>query len=85
MSRQAYSTDLKESEWKILEGLLPRRFSYGRPAKWALRELVNAMLYELRTGCHWHLVPHDFPPYKTVFEYYRQRQRVMGTGQHGAA
>ena len=75
MSRQGYSTDLNDREWAILEPLLPLQFGCGRPLKWSRREIVNAMLYVLRTGCQWHLLPHDFPPYKTVYDYYRQWRR----------
>jgi transposase len=72
MSRQAYSTDLKDAEWHILQPLIPAPLAGGRPATWDRRDIVNAILYVLRTGCQWHLLPHDFSPYKTVYDYYRQ-------------
>jgi putative transposase len=50
---------------------VPRPLAGGRPAKWTRREIVNAILYVLKTGCAWHLLPHDFPPYSTVFWYFR--------------
>ena len=75
MARQAYSTDLSDAEWAILEALVPGPLAGGRPITWNRREIVNAMLYVLRTGCQWHLLPHDFPPYKTVYDYYRQWRR----------
>ena len=75
MRRQAYSTDISDAEWKILEPLVPAPLPGGRPVTWSRREIVNAILYVLRTGCQWHLLPHDFPPYKTVFDYYRQWRR----------
>jgi putative transposase len=75
MSRQAYNTDLNDREWDILKALLPLQLGYGRPLKCARREIVNAMLDVLRTGCQWHLLPHDFLPYKTVYDYYRQWRR----------
>ena len=76
MGRQAYRTDLSDAEWAILEALVPVPLPGGRPARWSRREIVNAILYVLRTGCQWHLLPHDFPPYKTVFDYYRQWRRA---------
>jgi len=75
MSRRAYSSDLSNAEWTILEGLVPAPLPSGRPITWTRREIVNAILYVLRTGCQWHLLPHDFPPYKTVYDYYRQWRR----------
>jgi len=75
MSRQAYSTDLSDKEWQILREYVPEPLTGGRPAKWPRREIVNAMLYVLRSGCKWELLPHDFPPYKTVYDYYRQWRR----------
>jgi putative transposase len=75
MMRRTYSSDLSDAEWSILEPLIPAPLAGGRPAKWSRREIVNAILYVLRTGSQWHLLPHDFPPYKTVYDYYRQWRR----------
>src|SRR5688572_27560680 len=75
MQRRAYSTDVSDAEWNVLEGYVPAPLSGGRPAKWSRREIVNAILYVMRTGCQWHLLPHDFPAYKTVYDYYRQWRR----------
>ena len=69
MHRQAYSSDLNDREWLTLESLIPAPLRGGRPAHWSRREIVNAIPYVLRTGCQWHLLPHDFPPYKTVYDY----------------
>src|SRR5215472_15199963 len=75
MPRPAYNTDLSEVEWKRIESLIPAPLPGGRPAKWPRREIVNAILYVLRTGCQWHLLPHDFPPHSTVFWYFRAWRR----------
>ncbi len=75
MKRKAYQTDLSDGEWEVLESYVPAPLAGGRPAKWSRREIVNALLYVLRAGCQWHLLPHDFPPYKTVYDYYRQWRR----------
>lgn len=68
MPRRAYSTDLSDAEWAILEPLVPAPQPGGRPITWNRREIVNAILYVLRTGGQWHLLPHDFPPYQTVYD-----------------
>jgi len=75
MGRRAYRTDLTDEEWAILEPFIPAPKPGGRPAKWSRREIVNGQLYVLRSGCQWDLLPHDFPPYKTVYDYYRQWRR----------
>lgn len=72
MNRQAYASDLNDEEWEQLKPLIPTPGSGGRPSKWEHREIVNAILYILKTGCQSHLLSHDFPPYQTVFTYFRQ-------------
>lgn len=71
MSRRAYPTDLTDAQWAILEPLVPPPRPGGRPPKHARRELVNAMLYVLRSGEAWRLLPHDLPPWQTVYHYFR--------------
>jgi transposase len=70
--RQAYSTDLSDSEWKILEPLLPSEKPGGRHRKYPMREIINAIQYVLRSGGAWRLMPHDLPHWRTVYEYFRQ-------------
>jgi putative transposase len=73
--RQAYQSDLKDQEWKWLKRFLPRPSavgSKGRPQEWPPREIVNALLYLLRTGCQWRLLPHDLPPWQTVYYHFRK-------------
>lgn len=72
MPRQAYPTDVSDAEWAILEPLVPRPLPGGRPSRHARREIVNAILYVLRTGCQWRAVPHDLPPWGTVWWYFRR-------------
>ena len=71
MGRKAYPSDVTDRQWQDLEGLIPAVKSGGRPAKWSRREIVNAILYVGRTGCAWRALPHDFPPYTTVYDYFR--------------
>jgi transposase len=69
--RRRYATDLTDREWALLAPLIPAPKPGGRPAVHDRRELVNAMLYWLRAGCAWRLLPHDFPPWQTVYHYWR--------------
>jgi transposase len=71
MARRAYPTDLTDAQWAILEPLVPAPKPGGRPALHPRRELVNAMLYVLRSGEAWRLLPHDLPPWQTVYHYFR--------------
>ena len=65
-----YSTDLTDEEWAVLEPELPAPSRLGRPVKWLRREIVNAMLYVLRSGQPWRMLPRDFPPVSTVQRYF---------------
>ncbi|MFJ8939786.1 IS5 family transposase [Streptomyces sp. NPDC102365] len=73
--RTCYSTDLSDAEWAILCPLVPAVKSGGRPAIHARREILNALVYWLRTGCAWRLLPHDLPPWQTVYHYWRVWQQ----------
>jgi putative transposase len=73
--RRRYATDLSDREWALLAPLVPAPKPGGRPAVHDRRELVNAMLYWLRAGCAWRLLPHDFPPWQTVYHYWRVWRR----------
>lgn len=77
-TRKAYNTDLTDQEWELAERELPPAPGGGRERTVDLREIVDAILYRLRTGCSWELLPHDFPPKSTVYEYYA-RWRDDGT------
>lgn len=71
MPRRAYPTDLTDAQWAILAPLIPPPRPGGRPPAHPRRELVNAMLYVLRGGIAWRLLPHEFPPWQTVYHYFR--------------
>lgn len=75
MSRCRYSSDLSDAEWVILEPKIPKVKPGGRPRAHPTRELINAMLYVLRGGISWRSLPHDFPPWQTVYHYFRCWQR----------
>lgn len=78
--RHRYPSDLTDAEWQVIAPLVPPPKSGGRPATYARREVVNGILYLLRTGCAWRYLPHDLPPYRTVSHYYHT-WRKDGTWQ----
>lgn len=69
--RPSYSTDLTDAEWQILEPLLPVEKPGGRHRLYPLREIMNALRYLLRSGCAWRLIPHEFPHWRAVYEYFK--------------
>lgn len=71
MNRQHYSTDLTDAEWSHLAPHMPPPKAGGRRRLQAVREILNAIFYILRSGCAWRLLPHDLPPWKTVYHYFR--------------
>jgi len=57
----------------LLEPMLPTSHEkLGRPREVDLREVINAIMYLNRSGCQWDMLPHDFPPQSTVYEYFSQ-------------
>jgi putative transposase len=77
MNRQPYPTDVTDAEWRYLAPHLPAPKTGGRPRRHAVREILNGIFYILRSGCAWRLLPHDLPPWKTVYHYFRL-WRVQG-------
>jgi putative transposase len=69
--RKPYPTDLSDAEWACIEPHLPAPNAAGRPRIHPLREILNAIFYIVRSGCAWRLLPHEFPPWKTVHHYFR--------------
>ena len=80
MRTRPYDTDLTDSQFALLQPLLPQRKRTGRPPA-DLREVLNGLFYLVRSGCQWRLLPHDFPPWSTVHTWYR-RWRKDGTWDH---
>ncbi len=73
--RAPYDTDLSDGQWALIEPMIPLAAPGGRPRKAAARDLVDAILYFLRSGGSWRLLPHDLPPWQTVYYYLRRWQR----------
>jgi putative transposase len=67
-----YSSDLTDAQWQIIEALLPPPRAVGRPRTVPRRRIVNAILYVVRTGCQWRLLPGDFPKWGTVYGVFLQ-------------
>ena len=78
MTRRYYSSDLTNREWKILEPLIPPPKPGGRSVSWERREIVDAILSILRSGCVWRLMPHDFPRLSDSYHYFHL-WRIDGT------
>ena len=70
-TRTAYPSDLAHAEWAQVCRVIPAPKPGGRPAKHDRREVANALLYVARTGCQWRALPHDLPPWATVYWYFR--------------
>jgi transposase len=75
MTSTYYPSDLTDIEWQHLEPLLPAPRNTGRPREWSLRLIVNGIFYLVRGGCAWRMLPLEYPPWSTVYDYYRQWRR----------
>jgi len=75
MTALSYDTDLSDAEWAILAPLLVPTTRRGRPRQHDLRQILNAILYILRGGEPWRLLPHEFPPWQSVYDHFRRWRR----------
>ena len=75
MERKPYPSDVTGGQWRLIAPSIPPPRPGGRPRGHDMREVVNAMLYIVRTGCSWRQLPHEFPPWETVYRYFRHFQR----------
>lgn len=67
-NRRPYPSDLTDEQWAEIRPL----YSGMRTRGWSKRELTDAVLYLVESGCKWRQLPHDFPPYSTVYSFYRR-------------
>lgn len=80
MSRQRrYPSDLTDAQWALVEPLPPAPNTGGRPEKHSRRDLVDAILYVVRTGCSWRQLPVEFPPWQTVYWYFIRWEEAQVT------
>jgi len=70
--RKPYRTDLTDAQWKLIKPLIPPARPGGRPREVNMREVLNTLFYQDRTGCQWDLLPHDLLPKSTVYDYFAQ-------------
>ena len=75
---KTYPSDLSDTEWGCLEPYVPPPNKRGRPRAHAARQILDAIFYVLKSGCPWRLLPRDFPPWGTVYCWFR-RWRIDGT------
>ena len=75
--RKPYPTDLSDAQWARLRSCRPTPKAAGRPRIHSPRNVLDAIFYVLKSGCHWRLLPHDFPPWSTVYYHFR-RFRLNG-------
>jgi transposase len=82
MRHSKYPTDLSDVEWACLKRHLPspKQRGRGRPKVHSSREILNAIFYVLKSGCPWRLLPRDFPPWKTVYHWFR-KWRIDGSAE----
>jgi transposase len=66
-----YSSSLTDTEWELIERLLPEK-KRTRPPRWSKRQILDGIFYQLKNGCNWCDLPKDLPPYSTVFWHYKQ-------------
>lgn len=71
MTPIAYPSDLTDEQWELLAPLLPPAKAGGRPRSVDMRAILNGILYLVRSGCAWRMLPREFPPWGTVHYYYR--------------
>jgi transposase len=75
LNRNAYPSDRTSEQWELLEALIPALSPEAAYWVHTRREIVNAILYVLRSGCPWRMLPHEFPAWGTVYDHFRQWQR----------
>jgi putative transposase len=78
MSTKRYPTDTTDAHWETLSSLIPPQKGRGRPRKVDLRRIIDGIFYVSRSSCQWRMLPHDFPPWETVY-YYFDKWKKDGT------
>ena len=78
MTSTKYPTDLTDAQWDKLLPYLPEPSPIGRPLKWEMRSIINAIFYIVKSGCQWRMLPHQMPPWQTVYSHFR-KWKTLGT------
>ena len=83
--RDPYPSDLTDAEWQVLAALIPGPAKLGRPPRYEKRAVLNAIFYVARSGCSWHMLPGEMPPWRIVYHYFmRWRQDGLWIKMHDA-
>ena len=77
MTRKSYPSDLTDEQWQLIEPCIPPQRWGGRTRSIDMREVLNALLYLVRSGCAWRAIPHDLPNWNTCRHYF---DRFVGDG-----
>src|SRR5687768_15352121 len=80
MESRRYPTDLSDDEWRCIGAHLPEPTGQGRPRLHGLRAILDAVFYVLKSGCPWRLLPREFPPWKTVYDWFSGGGASTGLG-----
>ena len=75
-SSDAYATSLTDAEWSVVAPFMPVAARTGRPCRWSMRIIMDAILYVLRTGGAWRHLPHEFPPWPTAYRWFGRLARA---------
>jgi len=67
-----YPSDLKDKDWALVEQYFKQKRVFGRPLKHERRSIVNALFYITKSGCQWRMLPKEYPPWQTVYDYFKQ-------------
>jgi putative transposase len=85
MSEKVYPSDMSDAQWKIIGSLIPPAKPGGRPREAEIRAIVNGILYIVRGGCSWRMLPQEYGPWQTVYGYFRAlRQAGVWQKMHDA-
>ncbi len=76
MPENPYEINLSDAEWDHLKHLIPGPKPGGRPASWSQRSVLNGIFYLLRSGCPWRMMPREYPPWQTLYRYFRAWQHT---------
>lgn len=68
--QEPYPSNLSNTEWKLIEPLVPGPKLFGRPPRYSKRAILDAIFYVVRGGCAWRMLPHDLPPWRIVYYYF---------------
>jgi putative transposase len=75
-TQEPYPSNLTDTEWKLIEPLVPGPKLFGRPPRYTKRAILDGVFYVVRGGCAWRMLPHDLPPWRIVYYYFMVWRRA---------